>query len=163
MNSQAFVKMKLTQSMFSDSNAADMEKPVCPGSARFMESNPFLWLLEAPPDFGTDMEKPEYCGNPKFMKSDLSPNFGADMEKSECCGNPKFMKSNLSPDLVVFNHDKGRTFSDSEDDDDQAFVTGEEFYFLNAVTKVELRCDNVAPSKTSPDLSSQHVAKMLMQ
>ena len=149
--------------MFSDSNAADMEKPECPGSARFMESNPFLWLLEAPPDFGTDMEKPEYCGNPKFMKSDLSPNFGADMEKSEYCDNPKFMKSNLSLDFVVFNHDKRRAFSDSEDGEDQAFITGEEFYFLNAVTKVESGCDNVAPSKTSPDLSSQHVAKMLMQ
>ena len=66
--------------MFFDPNAADMEKPECPGSAKFMKSNPFLWLLEAPPDFGADMEKSECCGNPKFMKSNLSPDFGADME-----------------------------------------------------------------------------------
>ena len=123
--------MKFTQNVFSNSSATDMQKAQCPGSAKFMESNPFLWLLENPPDFG------------------------ADMQESESCPNLKFMMPNFSPHFDVFNYDKEKTLSDSEDND-EAFIAGEQFYFLHAVTNT-----SHAVTNTSPDILGQQVAKKL--
>ena len=54
--------------MFYDPSGADMRKPEWPVDAKFMESNPFLWLLEAPPDFGADMQKSKCSDYPQVLE-----------------------------------------------------------------------------------------------
>ena len=40
-----------------------------------MEPNPFLWLLEDPPDFDADMQNFKCCGDLKFLKPKYPPDF----------------------------------------------------------------------------------------
>jgi hypothetical protein len=125
--------MGVIQNMFCDPRGADMKKPKYPDGDKFMEPNPFLWLIEVPPDFD------------------------ADMQNSKCCGDLKFLQPKCPPKFVEVPHAKERTPTDLEDGDD-VFLTGEVYFFLDATTQVKLGCDKADPSKTCSNLLSQHVA-----
>ena len=124
--------MGVLQNMFCGPSGADMRKSKYPGGDKFMEPNPFLWLLEDPPDFD------------------------ADMQNFKCCGDLKFLQPKSPPNSVEVPHAEEKTPTDIEDAD--IFVAGEVYFFLDPTTQVELGCDKADPSKTCSNLLSQHVA-----